>query len=32
MLNEPLMNHAAPPHIQEAFMARILDHVKRQSP
>lgn len=31
MLNEPLMNHAAPPHIQEAFLARVLDHVKRQS-
>lgn len=31
MLNEPLMNHAAPPHIQEAFLARILDHVKRHS-
>ncbi len=29
MINEPLMNHAAPPHIQEAFFARILDHVKR---
>ena len=31
MINEPLMNHAAPPHIQEAFLVRILDHVKRQS-
>lgn len=31
MLNEPLMNHAAPPHIQEAFLARVLDHVKRRS-
>lgn len=31
MLNEPLMNHAAPAHIQEAFMAKILDHVKRRS-
>ncbi len=31
MLNEPLMAHAAPPHIQEAFFARILDHVKRHS-
>ena len=31
MLNEPLMTHAAPPHIQEAFLARVLDHVKRHS-
>ena len=31
MLNEPLMNHAAPAHIQEAFLARVLDHVKRHS-
>lgn len=31
MLNEPLMNHAAPPHIQEAFLARILDHIKRRA-
>ncbi len=31
MLNEPLMNHAAPPHIQEAFLTRVLNHVKRRS-
>ena len=31
MINEPLMSHAAPPHIQEAFLARVLDHVKRHS-
>lgn len=31
MINEPLMNHAAPPHIQEAFFARVLDHVKRRA-
>ncbi len=31
MLNEPLMSHAASPHIQEAFLARVLDHVKRHS-
>lgn len=31
MINEPLMNHAAPAHIQEAFLAHVLDHVKRHS-
>lgn len=31
MLNEPLMNHAAPPHIQRVFFARVLDHVERRT-
>ncbi len=30
MVNEPLMGHAAPAHIQEAFFARVLEHVNRQ--
>jgi hypothetical protein len=29
VINEPLMGHAAPAHIQEAFFARILEHVKQ---
>lgn len=31
MINEPLMGHAAPQHIQAAFNAKVLDHVKRHS-
>jgi cephalosporin-C deacetylase-like acetyl esterase len=30
VINEPLMGHAAPAHIQEAFFARVLQHVGRQ--
>ncbi len=30
MINEPLMGHAAPPHIQAAFFDRVLEHVKLQ--
>ncbi|MEZ5944036.1 MAG: acetylxylan esterase [Planctomycetaceae bacterium] len=30
ILTEPLMGHAAPPHIQEAFFDAVLEHVKRQ--
>lgn len=30
MFTEPLMGHAAPPHIQEAFFNRILEHVQGQ--
>ena len=29
IINEPLMGHAAPKHIQDAFWARILEHAKR---
>lgn len=29
VINEPLMGHAAPKHIQDAFWARILEHAKR---
>jgi cephalosporin-C deacetylase len=29
VINEPLMGHAAPAHIQDAFWARILEHAKR---
>ena len=29
VINEPLMGHAAPAHIQNAFFARILEHVKQ---
>lgn len=29
VINEPLMGHAAPVHIKEAFFARILEHVKQ---
>jgi cephalosporin-C deacetylase len=29
VINEPLMGHAAPSHIQDAFWARILEHAKR---
>ncbi len=29
VINEPLMGHAAPAHIQTAFFNRILEHVKR---
>lgn len=28
VINEPLMGHAAPAHIQEAFFARILEHAR----
>jgi cephalosporin-C deacetylase len=28
IINEPLMGHAAPTHIQDAFFARILEHAK----
>ena len=31
VINEPLMGHAAPAHIQEAFFKRILDHVEKTS-
>jgi len=31
MLNEPLMGHAAPGHIQTTFLQFVQDHVKRQS-
>ena len=31
IINEPLMGHAAPTHIQEAFFARVLEHVGRQA-
>ncbi|MCP4785654.1 MAG: acetylxylan esterase [Fuerstiella sp.] len=31
VINEPLMGHAAPAHIQEAFFARVLQHVGRKS-
>jgi len=30
MVNEPLMGHAAPQHIQDAFFAKVLEHVSRQ--
>lgn len=30
IINEPLMGHAAPPHIQNAFFDRVLEHVKLQ--
>ena len=30
IINEPLMGHAAPAHIQDAFFARVLQHVGRQ--
>jgi len=30
VINEPLMGHAAPAHIQEAFFTRILEHVNRR--
>ncbi|MDA0282630.1 MAG: acetylxylan esterase [Planctomycetota bacterium] len=29
MINEPLMGHAAPAHIHEAFFARVLEHVRQ---
>lgn len=29
VINEPLMGHAAPKHVQDAFWARILEHAKR---
>ena len=29
VINEPLMGHAAPAHIHEAFWARILEHAQR---
>lgn len=32
VINEPLMGHAAPAHIQEAFFKRILKHVGKQAP
>jgi hypothetical protein len=32
IINEPLMGHAAPEHIQDAFFDRVLEHVKRQEP
>ena len=31
IVNEPLMGHAAPSHIQEAFFARILKHVEQRT-
>jgi len=31
VINEPLMGHAAPAHIQEAFFQQILDHVKQRT-
>ncbi|QDT06485.1 Acetyl esterase Axe7A precursor [Rubripirellula lacrimiformis] len=31
ILHEPLMGHAAPPHIQDAFFQSVLDHVKLSS-
>ena len=31
IINEPLMGHAAPSHIQEAFFARILKHVEQRT-
>lgn len=30
IINEPLMGHAAPEHIQDAFFARVLEHVNLQ--
>lgn len=30
IINEPMMGHAAPPHIQKAFFDRVLKHVKLQ--
>lgn len=30
ILNEPLMGHAAPAHIQKAFFQRVLEHVKER--
>ncbi|MEO2027954.1 MAG: acetylxylan esterase, partial [Fuerstiella sp.] len=30
VINEPLMGHAAPAHIQQAFFARVLQHVGRK--
>jgi len=31
IINEPLMGHAAPPHIHEAFFERVLRHVQQRS-
>jgi len=31
VINEPLMGHAAPTHIRDAFFQRILDHVKQRT-
>lgn len=31
IINEPLMSHAAPPHIQDAFFKCILEHAKQSS-
>jgi len=31
VINEPLMGHAAPAHIRDAFFQRILEHVKQRS-
>lgn len=31
VINEPLMGHAAPQHIREAFFKEVLEHVKRKS-
>ena len=30
IVNEPLMGHAAPQHIQETFFAKVLEHVQQQ--
>ena len=31
LITEPLMGHAAPKHIQDAFFERVLQHVEQQT-